>query len=231
MDLNRLGRILDISAVRTDVTMDEVDQMIDIVKKYHCICASPMPWITEYTLNQLEGYDDIAVTGVVSFPGGAETTSIKVATAKEMIGLGCKELDMVINVSALKSGHYGLVEEDIKAVVQAADGIPVKTILEICCLTDDEIRRGAEIGVKAGAAYIKTGTGWGSKPTTVETVKLIRSVIGNAAYIKAAGGVGDLETLLAMKAAGCDRFGIGVRSAQNIFKSVEELLTKKSELN
>ncbi len=227
MELNKIGRILDISAVRTDVTMDEVNQMIDIVKKYHCICASPMPWVTEYTLNQLEDYDDVVVTGVVSFPGGAETTSIKVATAKEMIGLGCKELDMVINVSALKSGHYGLVEDDIKAVVHAADGIPVKTILEICYLTADEICRGAEIGVKAGATYIKTGTGWGPKPTTVETVKLIRSVIGNAAYIKAAGGVGDLETLLAMKTAGCDRFGIGVRSAKKIFKSVEEIISKE----
>jgi len=228
MELNNIGRVMDVSAVRTDVTMDEIDQMIDIVKKYHCICASPMPWATAYTINQLKGYDDVVVTGVVSFPGGSETTSIKVATAKEMIGLGCKELDMVINVSALKSGLYGVVEDDIKAVVDAADGIPVKTILEVCYLTDDEIRRGAEIGVKAGATYIKTGTGWGPKPTTVETVKLIRSVIGNAAYIKAAGGVGDLNTLLAMKAAGCDRFGIGVRSAKNIFKSVEEILNKEN---
>ncbi len=227
MDLKKIGRIMDISAVRTDVTMDEVEQMIAIVKKYHCICASPMPWVTEYTINQLKSYDDVVVTGVVSFPSGAETTSIKAAAAKELIGLGCRELDMVINVSALKSGLYSVVEDDIKAVVAAADGIPVKTILEVCYLSEDEIRRGAEIGVKAGATFIKTGTGWGPDPTTVETVKLIRSVIGNAAYIKAAGGVGDLDTLLSMKAAGCDRFGIGVRSARKIFKSVEEIISKE----
>lgn len=216
IDLSKIGRFMDVSAVRTDVTMEEINQMIAIVKSFHCVCASPMPWATRYTLSQLKDTADTVVTGVVGFPAGAETTFIKEATAKEMISLGCKELDMVINVSALKAGQYDLVEQDIKAVVESAGDVPVKTILEICYLTDDEIKRASEIGVKAGAAFIKTGTGWGPKPTTVETIRLIRSTIGSAAKIKAAGGVRDLDTLLAMKAASCDRFGIGVRSALTI---------------
>ncbi|CAK7058263.1 MAG: deoxyribose-phosphate aldolase [Enterocloster citroniae] len=224
MKLHELGRMVDVSAVRTDVTMTEVDQMIDIVKRYHCICASPMPWVTEYTIHALEDAKDTVVTGVVSFPAGGETTDIKVAAAREMIRIGCRELDMVINVSALKSGLYQQVEDDIRAVVDVAGEVPVKTILEICYLTEDEIKRGALIGVKAGAAYIKTGTGWGPMPTTVDTIRLIRSAIGHDAYIKAAGGVRNLETLLAMKDAGCDRFGIGVRSAINIFTSAEQQL-------
>jgi len=188
------------------------------VKTYNCICASPMPWITEYVIKRLEDTPSTVVTGVVGFPSGADTTNAKVAIAKEMVAIGCKELDMVINVSALKGGKYDIVERDIKEVVDAGNGVPVKTILEICYLTDDEIRRASEIGIKAGATFIKTGTGWGPKPTTVETIKLIRSTIGNSGKIKAAGGVRDLDTLLAMKEAGCDRFGIGVRTASKIFE-------------
>lgn len=217
-DLVNIGRFTDISTVRTDSSTEEVEQMINIVKKYNCICASPMPWITQYVVSRLEDTPSAVVTGVVGFPSGGESTSIKVYTAKEMLAVGCKELDMVINVSALKAGRYQTVEDDIKAVVEAADGIPVKTILEICYLTDDEIARGSEIGIKAGAAFIKTGTGWGPKPTTVDTIRLIRKTIGNSGKIKAAGGVRDLDTLLAMKECGCDRFGIGVRTAEKIFQ-------------
>lgn len=217
-----LGRIMDVSAVRTDVSMDEVNQMIDLVKKYHCICASPMPWATRYTIEQLANCPDTVVTGVVGFPGGAETTWIKEATAKEMLAVGCKELDMVINVSALKSGMYSYVKDDVRAVVEAAGKIPVKTILEVCYLTDDEIRRASNLCVEAGAAYIKTGTGWGPSPTTVDTIRLIRTEIGNAAKIKAAGGVKSLEILREMAEAGCDRFGVGVRSARAILEAAEK---------
>lgn len=217
-DFAKIGRMVDVSTVRTDVTLTEIDQMIDIVKKYHCICASPMPWITRYVIDQLCDTPDTLVTGVVGFPSGADSTFVKVAAAKDLLSLGCQELDMVVNVSALKSGHDDIVRDDIKAVVDAANGTAVKTILEICYLTDDEIVRGSEIAVKSGAAFVKTGTGWGPKPTTVDTIRLIRKTIGNSARIKAAGGVRDLNTLLNMVDAGCDRFGIGVRSAAGIFE-------------
>lgn len=167
------------------------------------------------------------VGGVVGFPSGADTTFVKVADAKEMIAYGVDELDMVINVGALKSGEYDLVRDDIKAVVEAANGRPVKSILEICYLTDDEIARGAEIAVEAGVTYVKTGTGWGPRPTTVDTIRLIKSTIGNAALIKAAGGIRTLDTLLEMMDAGCSRFGIGINSA---LKIVEEAYERASVL-
>ncbi len=218
LELANIGRWVDVSAVRTDVTHDEVDLLIGIVKAYHCICASPMPYMTDYVIRELKHTPDTIVTGVVGFPSGADTVSMKVHTAREMLELGCRELDMVINVGALKSGDTKRVVHDIQAVVDAAEGIPVKAILEIAYLTDDEIRRGSELVVSAGATFVKTGTGWGPKPTTVETIKLIRSTVGDAAQIKAAGGIRDLETLLDMRAAGCDRFGIGVRSALTILE-------------
>ncbi|MDT2782990.1 deoxyribose-phosphate aldolase [Vagococcus fluvialis] len=219
-NLNDLRRMMDISTVKTNVTFNEVKQMIEIVKKHQCICASPMPAFTKYTVDELKDYPDIVTTGVVGFPAGGETTFIKSATTKELISLGCEEIDMVINVSALKSGMYEYVENDIKAVVDAANGYPVKAILEICYLSDDEIKRASEIGVNAGATYIKTGTGWGTKPTTVETIKLIKSTIGNSAKIKAAGGIQTLDIMLEMLNEGCDRFGIGVRSASTIFEEI-----------
>ncbi|MEI3176597.1 MAG: deoxyribose-phosphate aldolase [Lachnospiraceae bacterium] len=227
IDLRQIGRIMDVSAVRTDVDFHEINQMIEIVRKYHCICASPMPWATRYTVEQLSDMEDAVVTGVVGFPSGADTTFIKVATAKEMLAVGCRELDMVINVSALKSGKYQVVENDIRAVVESANDIPVKTIIEICYLSDDEIRRASELAVKAGAAFVKTGTGWGPRPTTVETIRLIRKTIGSAAKIKAAGGIRDLDTMLQMVEAGCDRFGIGVRSASAI---IEEAARRADEM-
>lgn len=215
---NEIGRLIDVSAVKTDVTQNEIDAMIRLVRQYHCICASPMPWATKYTIEKLSDCDDAVVTGVVGFPSGADTTHIKVKTAEELLRLGCRELDMVLNVSALLSGQWDYVREDISAVIQTAGSVPVKVILEICYLTDEEIQRASVLAAEAGAAYIKTGTGWGPRPTTPETIRLIRSAIGDTAKIKAAGGVRNLETLEEMYREGCDRFGLGVRTAEKILK-------------
>ena len=222
VDLKNISRMIDVSTVRTDIVMDEVEEMIDTVIKYNCICASPMPWVTKYTIDRLKDYPDIVTTGVVSFPSGAATTANKIIEAKENIAMGCEELDMVSNVSALKSGKYDYFVDDIKAVVEAADGVPVKSIIEICYLTDDEIKKASELCVKAGVTYVKTGTGWGPKPTTVETIKLIKETIGDDALIKAAGGVRDLDTLIAMAEIGCNRFGLGVRSARTILEEAKK---------
>lgn len=226
LELHELARKIDISAVRTDVTMPELTDLAETAKRYHFICAFTMPCFTPQLAELLRDTPDVAVGGVVGFPSGAETTQTKVHIARELLGMGCGELDMVINVGALKSGYYDLVERDIRSVVEAADGKPVKSILEICYLTDDEIRRASEIAVRAGVTYVKTGTGWGPKPTTVETIRLIRSAIGDAAKIKAAGGVRGLDTLLAMIDAGCDRFGISAASCRKIMQEAAARLER-----
>lgn len=215
-----IPRMVDISGVRTDVTLAEIDKIVAVAKQFHFICAFAMPCFTKLLVEKLADSPDIMVGGVVGFPSGADTTSIKVATAREMMAAGVNELDMVINVGALKSGKYDLVRDDIRAVVETANGIPVKSILEIAYLSDDEIRRGAELAVEAGVTYVKTGTGWGPKPTTVETIRLIKSTIGDAALIKAAGGVRTLDTIEEMVDAGCSRFGIGLKSIVSIMGEV-----------
>ncbi len=222
--IEQITRIVDISAVRTDVTIAEIDKLVEVCKENKYICAFVMPCFTPYLVEKLKGTEEVNVGGVVGFPSGADTTSIKVATAKELMEQGVDELDMVINVGALKSGDYELVKADMKAVVETANGMPVKAILEISYLTDEEIRIGSQLAVEAGITYVKTGTGWGNKPTTAHTIATIKEVVGDKAMIKAAGGVRDLATLMAMVDAGCDRFGISVASMETILKEAKELI-------
>lgn len=229
--LKSIARVVDISGVRTDVSRQEIDHIVAACREYHFICAFAMPCFTPYLKAALADVPDVKVGGVIGFPSGADSTAIKVQTAREHLKTGCDELDMVINVGALKSGMYQTVEDDIRAVVDAAEGKPVKSILEVAYLTDDEICRGAELAVKAGVTYVKTGTGWANKPTTVDTIRLLKSVVGDSALIKAAGGVRTLDTMLAMMDAGCSRFGIGLRSILAIMDEVDARLNIHRNFN
>ncbi|MBI9106792.1 MAG: deoxyribose-phosphate aldolase [Spirochaetales bacterium] len=222
LTVNEIPRLIDISAVRTDVQVSEIKLVAEIAVKYNFVCAFAMPCFTGMLINELKSYDSIMVGGVIGFPSGADTTRIKVETAKELIALGCSELDMVINVGELLSGNYDAVYRDIKAVVDTAGGLPVKSILEISYLNDDEIKTGSKIAADAGVSFVKTGTGWAGKPTTVNTIELIREAIGDRALIKAAGGVRSLKDLEAMYAAGCSRFGISVTSALKILEEAHK---------
>ncbi len=177
-----------------------------------------MPCFTQLLVSLLEDRPDIIVGGVSGFPSGADLTSQKVIAAGDMMDIGCTEIDMVTNVGLLKSGKYDMYAQDIKAVVQecADRGVGVKSILEIGYLTDYEIAKGSELAVSVGVEYVKTGTGWASNPTTVHTIKIIKSAIGDSAKIKAAGGVRSLDTMLEMMEHGCSRFGIGLKNAISI---------------
>ena len=218
MNINNIGRMIDISSVKATSSMTEIDAMVKVAKHFNFVCAFAMPCFTKQLVEKLYNCKDINVGGVVGFPSGADTTSIKIAITKELIKMGVDELDMVINVGMLKSGFYDMVYEDIHSIVETVEGIPVKCIIEAPYLTDDEIKRSATLAVRAGVDYVKTSTGWTSKPTTIENIKLIKSEIGDAALIKAAGGIRDIDTLEAMANAGASRFGIGVSSSVSIMK-------------
>ena len=218
MDLKTLPRLIDISCVKADSTLQEMKKMVALAKKYKFICCFAMPYYSAWLIDQLKDAPDTIVGATVGFPHGNELTDIKVMSAKWQKQLGCSEIDMVQNITALKNGDYDAVGADIAAVKAAIGDTSLKVILETSYLTDDEICRASEIAVRNGAAFVKTGTGWGSKPTTVGQIKLIRSTIGDSARIKAAGGVRNLETVLAMIDAGCSRFGIGVNSSVSILR-------------
>ncbi|MHB1153786.1 MAG: deoxyribose-phosphate aldolase [Eubacteriales bacterium] len=216
IDLKNLPRIIDLSCVKTEIVQAELDEMVLLAKRFRFVCCFAMPCYTPWLGRKLQGEKDIALGGAVGFPSGADLTETKVQTAKALLACGCNELDMVINVSALKNGHYDMVEDDIRRVHKAADGHLLKVILEVAYLSDYEIQKGCELAVANGADFIKTGTGWASRPTTVEHIRLIKSIVGDAAKIKAAGGIRTLDTIQKMTDAGCSRFGIGIRSTKDI---------------
>jgi deoxyribose-phosphate aldolase len=210
-------RLIDVSCVRTDVTYQELQQVADAAIKYNFICAFAMPCYTEKLGELLKG-SPVMLGGVAGFPSGADTVTQKADCARYMKSVGCKEIDMVINVGALRSGDDNYVRDEIKKVVEAAYPVPIKSILECACLSDEEITRGCTIAIEAGVSFVKSGTGWAAKPTTVETIRIMKNAVGDKIRIKAAGGIRSLAVLEEMYAAGCRRFGIGLASALNIVK-------------
>jgi deoxyribose-phosphate aldolase len=203
--------------VRTDVDLTEVRELAETAKRYHCICAFVLPCYLPELKALLAAAPDVGVGAVAGFPSGAHSTATKAAEARQQIAQGATEVDMVINVGMLRSGRDRYVEDDIRAVVEAASRIPVKVILEAHYLTDDQIVLGSRLAVRAGAAFVKTGTGWAPTGATLHNVRLIKSAIGDAAQIKAAGGVRDLQTVVEMIGLGVTRFGVGLASAVKIF--------------
>ncbi|MGQ1785802.1 MULTISPECIES: deoxyribose-phosphate aldolase [unclassified Saccharicrinis] len=222
MDIHTLAKMIDLSCVQANSSIEEIKEVASFAIKYNCICTFALPAHTPLLIDALSDYPDIKVGGVVGFPAGGSTTKIKVLEAKELLGMGVDELDMVINIAWLKSGKYGLVKNDIRSVVEAAKGTPVKVILECHHLNKDEIVTACNLAVEAGVSFVKTGTGWAPTGATLENVKLMKDTVGEACEVKAAGGVRDIETLLAMNKLGTTRFGIGIRTAKSIFENMDE---------
>jgi deoxyribose-phosphate aldolase len=212
----QLARMLDLSAVRADVELAEVHRLAEAARQYGCVCAFVLPCYLPTLKTLLAEAPGVGVGGVVGFPSGAHSTAIKVAEAREQLVAGAGELDMVLNVGMLRSGRDAYVAKDIRAVVEAAGSVPVKVILEAHHLNDDEIVRASQLAVGAGAAFVKTGTGWAPTGATLHNVRLIKAAVGDAAQVKAAGGVRDLKTVVAMLRLGVTRFGVGLTSGLQI---------------
>jgi len=219
--LQQLASMIDVSAVRADSHESDVRSVAELAKKYHCIAAFALPAFTPELIELLRGTTTIP-GGAVGFPSGGETVAMKVAQAKELVDLGCGEIDMVQNIGKLLSGRFEQVEADIAAVKKAIGSLPLKVIIECSYLSPDQIVRSSEIAVRAGASWVKTGTGWASPGTTTEHIRLIKQTVGDTAKIKAAGGVRDLDTLLEMHRLGTERFGISHKTAKNIFDEFQK---------
>jgi len=152
-------------------------------------------------------HSPVKACSVIGFPLGANTARIKAAEAERAVSEGAGEVDMVIQVGALKSGRFFDVEEDIRGVVAAAGGVPVKVIIETCFLTEAEKVTACRLALNAGAHFVKTSTGFGSGGATVADVRLMRAAVGPALGVKAAGGIRTLAEALAMLEAGANRIG------------------------
>ena len=177
-----------------------------IAHKAAAVCVNPCHVALVHSL--LEG-TGVQTATVIGFPLGANKSCVKALETAEAVKDGADEVDMVINIGALREGNLELVYEDIKAVVDAAAGkAAVKVIIETCYLTDEEKKTACELCVKAGAAFVKTSTGMGTGGATVHDVELLVAAAAGRIKVKASGGVDDRKTAYAMLSAGADRLGV-----------------------
>jgi len=211
-----LARLIDHTNLKPTATKADIMNLCTeaVQWKFKAVCVNPA--FVKVANDQLKG-TDVLICTVVGFPLGASTTSSKAFEAEEAVKSGAAEVDMVINLGALKDGDSRSVLNEIKEVVKALKGATVKVILETCFLTDQEKIIGCQLAAEAGAHFVKTSTGFGSAGASIEDVKLMKRVVGEKLGIKASGGIKDKETLLAMAAAGATR--IGTSSGVKIIKS------------
>jgi deoxyribose-phosphate aldolase len=201
-----LAGMIDHSLLRPQSTREELKKLCNEAIEHHflAVCVNPIHVADAAVL--LKGETPL-ICSVVGFPFGTHTPAAKAAETAEAIRLGAQEVDMVLRIGALKEGRDGEVAEDIAAVVRAAVGRPVKVIIETCYLTEEEKIRGSKLSVEAGAAFVKTSTGYGSAGATTADIRLMRQTVGMGIGVKAAGGIRTLADALAMIEAGASRIG------------------------
>jgi deoxyribose-phosphate aldolase len=217
-----IARMIDVSAVRADSDDKRIGDVVASAKKHNCYLVTVLPSQTERTRLLLKNCLVPKLGGNVGFPSGGQTLNTKIAETIDLTKMGVDEIDMVIDIAAHLSGRYNDVYQEISEVVFAADGKPVKVILECFYLNETQIRIGCDLAIKAGAAFVKTGTGWTATGATLENISLIKNHVGEAIQIKASGGIRSVEMLIEMYRRGARRFGISLPSMQLIFESISE---------
>lgn len=218
---NNIAKMIDHTLLKADTTKAQIVKLCEEAKQYGfaSVCVNPT-WVA--TAAELLKGTDVKVCTVIGFPLGASTPETKAFETKNAIENGAEEVDMVINIGALKDGNDDLVERDIRAVVEAAKGKAlVKVIIETCLLTEEEKVRACQLAVKAGADYVKTSTGFSTGGATTEDVALMRKTVGKNIGVKASGGVRDIKSAMAMIEAGATRIGTSSGVAIVAGKSVD----------
>ncbi len=201
-----LPALIDHTVLRPEATKSDILRLCNEARQFGFTVVFVPPCYVDDAVAAVAG-SGIRVGIPIGFPLGGHTTKAKVAEAVEAVAHGAQVLDMVINVSRLKSGDRDYVRQDIAEVVRATPGAEHKVILETCYLSRQEKVDGCRLSVEAGADYVKTSTGFGAAGATVEDVKLIKEAVSGGAKIKASGGIRDWNTTRAMLEAGADRIG------------------------
>jgi deoxyribose-phosphate aldolase len=203
-----LNRYIDHTLLKAEATEADIRKLCKEAIEYdfYAVCVNSC----HVSLASKELADSgVKVASVVGFPLGAAHTAAKVCETEIAVSEGADEIDMVLNIGALKEGRYNFMEEDMRAVVQAAAkrSAIVKVILETCLLTDDEVIKACQLAQNAGAAFVKTSTGFSTGGATAHHVKLMKDTVGDALQVKASGGIRDKAKALEMIEAGADRIG------------------------
>ncbi len=209
-----IAKMLDHSTLQPYLTEADIRKGCEIALKYDCasVCARPadVPILAE-----MLGGSDVKVCTVIGFPHGNHHTAIKVAEAKLALDEGCTELDMVINIGKMISGDHDYVREEIRQLADLAheNGAILKVILETCYLTDEQKAVCCKLSTEAGADFVKTSTGYGSKGCTIDDLKLMRTSVPDTMRVKGSGGIRDLDTVLSARAVGASRCGVSATVA------------------
>ena len=200
------NKMIDHTVLKADTPLETVKRICDEAMEYGFASVCINPCHVAYCADYLKD-SDVNVCTVIGFPLGANTSAVKAFETKDAIANGADEIDMVMNIGALKDKNYDLVRDDVKAVVEAANGTLVKVILETCLLTEDEIKKACELCVEAKADYVKTSTGFSTRGATIEDVRIMKEAVHGKAKVKAADGVRTPEDMVKIVAAGADRIG------------------------
>lgn len=216
MPINRaqLAKMIDYAALSADTTEKDIQKLCDEAKEFHVASVCVNPAYVGAVAGLLKG-SDVKVGSVVDFPLGSSTVRDKAFEALDCIGRGAQELDMVMNVGAMKSGRLELVRQGVEAVVkltrakepEIGQTITIKVIIETCYLSDKEKKTASELVKNAGADFVKTSTGFGSGGATIKDVKLIRETVGFDVGVKASGGIKTCAQALDFIEAGATRIG------------------------
>lgn len=205
MDKNEILARVDHTLLAQNAKWEEIKAILDDAVKYGCASACIPPCYVKKTAEYVGGR--LAICTVIGFPNGNCTTEVKAFETKNAVENGASEIDMVINIGALKDGLYDFVEDEIKSVHKACEGKLLKVIIETCLLTEEEKIKMCEIVTSAGAEFIKTSTGFSKGGATFEDIDLMKKHVGKNVKIKAAGGISSFEDAEKFISLGADRLG------------------------
>ncbi len=199
-------KLFDHTILKADATREMVERVCREAREHHFMSVCVNSYYTGFVADELQG-SDVRVCTVVGFPLGQMSTKAKAAETRIAVEDGADEIDMVINVGALKGGDDAVVFEDIKAVREACKGQVLKVIIETCLLNEEEKVRACRLAMEAKADFVKTSTGFSTGGATKEDVALMRKTVGDTMGVKASGGIRDKEKAVEMLEAGADRLG------------------------
>jgi len=200
------NKLIDHTVLKADTPKETVKRIFDEAIEYDFASVCINPCHVKYASDYLKD-SDVKVCTVIGFPLGATTSATKAFETSDAIANGADEIDMVMNIGAMKDKDYDYVCKDIKAVVEAAKGKTVKVILETCLLTKEEIIEACKLCQKAGADFVKTSTGFSTRGATIEDVEIMKATVGDSMKVKAAGGVRTYDDMVKIVEAGADRIG------------------------
>lgn len=222
--------MIDISAVRTNHTLKDLEEMVEYAKKYRFINVHVLPCWVKTLAGMLKDVEGVYVGSPVGFPGGAHTTKVKLEEAERLINDGVQEMDIMMNIGKLKNAEFAYVEDELRTIVDQVRGrVLVKVIIEINLLDDREMLKACDLVMKSGADFVKTGTGWINGNANIKRVAMIKEHCKSHIKVKAAGGIRTRGEFLQLAGLGVERMGINTQSAIQIVRSFEQDIAQETE--